>query len=121
MQQSAGAVVLVLEDVDVVELDDVLEVLDVVGVGTVVLDVLEVLDVVGVGTVVLVVEEVDVLLVDDVELLEVVGVGDVVDVVVGGSVVDVVPPPTQAPGAGASSRFRSVSGVSLVVPPNRAQ
>ena len=114
--QQAAAVVLVVDEVEVVELD-------VVGVGAVLLvvELVEVLEVVGVGDVVL--EVVGVATVElDVELVEVVGVGDVLDVVVGCSVVDVVPgPPVQAPGAGASFRLRSVSLFSIVVPPNRAQ
>jgi len=113
--QQAAAVVLVVDEVEVLELD-------VVGVGAVLLvvELVELLEVVGVGDVVL--EVVGVATVElDVELVEVVGVGDVLDVVVGCSVVDVVPPPKQAPGAGASIRFRSVSVLSLVVPPNRAQ
>ena len=114
--QQAAAVVLVVDDVEVLELD-------VVGVGAVVLvvELVEDDEVVGVGDVVLDVVGVATVVLD-VELVDVVGVGAVVDVVVGCSVVDVVPgPPKQDAGGGASFRRSSVSLLSTVAPPNRAQ
>ena len=116
LQQSA-AVELVVEDVDVVELL-------VVGVGAVLLvvELVEVEEVVGVAEVLLVVLDVEVLEVVGVcEVLDVV-VGSVVDVVVPCSVVDVVPGTfAQEFGGGASFRRRTSSLFSIVVPPNLAQ